>query len=125
MKTRLSATDAVDLGASGLGLILADDTGQALLQAKVSGTDLTAKRGGWSLATSIPRVDALDIRSGAVTTMVSLDATLPRFPLVTGAGAPDVTGLLHWRIGLGTRCSYAFTLVCTESPTGRRRCRRE
>ena len=60
-----------------------------------------------------------------VTTIVSLDASLPRFPLVTGAGAPDVTGLLHWRVGLGTRCSYAFTLACTESPTGRRRCRRE
>jgi hypothetical protein len=125
VKTRLAAVDGLDLGTGGLGLILADDTGQALLQARVSGGDLTATRGGWSLGAVLPRVDALDIRAGAATTRVSLDATLPRFPLVTAAGAPDVAGLLHWRLGLGTRCSYAFTLACTDSPTGRRRCRRQ
>ena len=101
VKTRLSAADTVDLGASGLGLILADDTGQAVFQAIVSGTDLTAKRGGWTLSGSIPRVDALDIRTGAATTMVTLDVSLPRFSLVTAAGAPDIAGLLYWRVGFG------------------------
>jgi hypothetical protein len=125
VKTRLSAVDGVDLGTSGLGLILADDTGEALLQVSVSGTDLVAARGGWTLGTTKPRVDALTIRAGSTRTRVGLDATLPRFPLVTAAGAPDVAGLLHWRLGLGTRCSYSFTLACTDSPTGRRRCRRQ
>jgi hypothetical protein len=70
-------------------------------------------------------VDALAIRVGAATALVRLDATLPSFPLVSAAGAPDVAGLLRWRLGLGTRCSYSFTLACTESAQGRRRCRRQ
>jgi hypothetical protein len=124
-KTRLAAVDGVDFGASGLGAILADGTGQAVFQLGVAGSDLVATPRGWQLGAAIPGVHALDIRTGTATTTVRLEATLPVFPLVSASGAPDVAGLLRWRLGLGTRCTRAFTLECKDSARGRRRCRQQ